>query len=190
MFGPNFWLHGQRNAAMFYWSHYTRAVRIKLKNTTDLFYRLGSILVTFLVIYLWFIYKVVEYISISPRDLQVQAGFVCGARSFSILNREWRGEENFSLLYRARLLLLSSRIWGFLHLLLESRFLSLSLTLFLSFCQKNCVLRVWRSVLWRCYQFRFFWPMVIFWQTILLRFYALLLFWNYDRIMMTEKTHK
>ena len=85
MFGPNFWLHGQRNAAMFYWSHYTRAVRIKLKNTTDLFYRLGSILVTFLVIYLWFIYKVVEYISISPRDLQVQAGFVCGARSFSIL---------------------------------------------------------------------------------------------------------
>ena len=104
--------------------------------------------------------------------------------------REWRGEENFSLLYRARLLLLNSRIWGFLHLLLESRFLSLSLTLFLSFCQKNCVLRVWRSVLWRCYQFRFFWPMVIFWQTILLRFYALLLFWNYDRIMMTEKTHK
>ena len=81
MFGPNFWLHGQRNAAMFYWSHYTRAVRIKLKNTTDLFYRLGSILVTFLVIYLWFIYKVVEYILISPRDLQVQAGLVCGARS-------------------------------------------------------------------------------------------------------------
>ena len=40
MFGPKFWLHGQRNAAMFYWSHYTRAVRIKLKNTTDLFYRL------------------------------------------------------------------------------------------------------------------------------------------------------
>ena len=40
MFGPNFWLHGHRNAAMFYWSHYTRAVRIKLKNTTDLFYRL------------------------------------------------------------------------------------------------------------------------------------------------------
>ena len=104
--------------------------------------------------------------------------------------REWRGEENISLLYRARLLLLNSRIWGFLHLLLESRFLSLSLTLFLSFCQKNCVLRVWHSVLWRCYQFRFFWPMVIFWQTILLRFYALLLFWNHDRIMMTEKTHK
>ena len=81
MFGPNFWLHGQRNAAMFYWSHYTRAVRIKLKNTTDLFYRLGSILVTFLVIDLWFIYKVVEYISISPCDLQVQADLVCGARS-------------------------------------------------------------------------------------------------------------
>ena len=107
-----------------------------------------------------------------------------------VFPREWRGEQNFSLLYRARLLLLNSRIWGFLHLLLESRFLSLSLTLFLSFCQKNCVLRVWHSVLWRCYQFRFFWPMVIFWQTILLRFYALLLFWNYDRIMMTEKTHK
>ena len=105
-------------------------------------------------------------------------------------SREWRGEENFSLLYRARLLLLNSRIWGFLHLLLESRFLSLSLTLFLSFCQKNCVLRVWRSVLWRCYQFRFFWPMVIFWQTILLRFYALLLFWNYYSIIMTGKTHK
>ena len=81
MFGPNFWLHGQRNAAMFYWSHYTRAVRIKLKNTTDLFYRLGSILVTFLVIYLWFFYKVVEYISISPHDLQVQADLVCGAQS-------------------------------------------------------------------------------------------------------------
>ena len=81
MFGPNFWLHGHRNAAMFYWSHYTRAVRIKLKNTTDLFYRLGSILVTFLVIYLWFIYKVIEYNSISPRDLQVQADLVCGARS-------------------------------------------------------------------------------------------------------------
>ena len=113
----------------------------------------------------------------------------CSKRS-QWLTREWRGEENFSLLYRARLLLLNSRIWGFLHLLLESRFLSLSLTLFLSFCQKNCVLRVWHSVLWRCYQFRFFWPMVIFWQTILLRFYALLLFWNYDRIMMTEKTHK
>ena len=114
-----------------------------------------------------------------------------GLRLLKVLTtREWRGEENFSLLYRARLLLLNSRIWGFLHLLLESRFLSLSLTLFLSFCQKNCVLRVWRSVLWRCYQFRFFWPMVIFWQTILLRFYALLLFWNYDRIMMTEKTHK
>ena len=61
MFGPNFWLHGQR---MFYWSHYTRAVRIKLKNTTDLFYRLGSILVTFLVIYLWFRWV---YFNQSPR---------------------------------------------------------------------------------------------------------------------------
>ena len=64
MFGPNFWLHGQRNAAMFYWSHYTRAVRIKLKNTTDLFYRQGSILVTFLVIYLWFCWV---YFNQSPR---------------------------------------------------------------------------------------------------------------------------
>ena len=89
MFGPNFWLHGQRNAAMFYWSHYTRAVRIKLKNTTDLFYRLGSILVTFLVIYLWFIYKVIEYNSISPRDLQVQADLVCGAQSLVIMTPTW-----------------------------------------------------------------------------------------------------
>ena len=35
---------------MFYWSHYTRAVRMKLQNTTDLFYRLKSISVTFLFI--------------------------------------------------------------------------------------------------------------------------------------------